>query len=619
MNDMFGYNGKIIYINLSSQSIEVKDLDSLIAEEHIGGAGLSAKLTYDLLTEQDYEALKSDPLASVNPLIFSTGPLTGTATPSSSRYCVTGISPLTGIWGESTSGGVFPVILRRCGYDAIIITGKAQEPTYLFINDTNVEFKSATGIWGKNTRETTELIRKELGDEKLRVACIGTAGENLVKYAGIINDEGRAAGRCGLGTIMGSKNLKALAVNGRQKIEYADRETLMKVGKETVKTIMNYFQSIFISHYGSLSYTDIGMVLGDIPAYYFTNTEFKAEYLTGRALKEKYPVLSYACVGCQIACGRTTFYEKDGRELEIDGPEYETMAAFGPLCGIFDFDPILEANHLCNLEGLDTISAGVVIAFLIYLVENNIGTQNIQNYLKDINISDLKWGNAGVFLKLIEKIIERNGIGDLLAEGVKIMAQKLEVDPELAAHVKGLEIPMHDPRAYLGQALTYMVSCVGASHKKGEFYGLDGELCSFRGIKKDDRFKIDGREKTVIGLQDIAAIFDSAVTCSYAGINIPIMTKLLKSATGYSSLGNRKKFMMAGERGTTLKRLISCKLGVTREDDTLPKIVTKALKSGATAGIELNLTENLKEYYKLRNWDWETGAPTKEKLEELGI
>ena len=616
MSQLFGYNGKIAYINLDEEKVEVKDLDPKIAEEYIGGANLSSKLTYDLLSDQDYETLKADPLAGINPLIFSTGPLTGTATPSSGRYCVTGISPHTGIWGETTSGGFFPVVLRKCGYDALVITGAAK---YIFINDTNIEFKSASSIWGKDTRETIKMIRKELDNDKVRVACIGAAGENLVKYAAIINDEGRAAGRCGLGTVMGSKKLKALVVSGKQKIEYADRDTLVKVGKNQRKTIMNYFASIFISHYGSLSYTDMGMVLGDIPANYFTNTEFQAELLTGRALKEKYPVFSYSCAGCTIGCGRTTIYSKNGKEINVDGPEYETAAAFGPLCGINDFDPIIEANHTCNLKGLDTISSGVSISFLIYLVENNIGISNIQNFLKDINIEELKWGNSDVVLKLVDKIIERNGVGDLLAEGVRTMAKKLDVDPGLAAHVKGLEIPMHDPRAYLGQALSYMTTCVGASHKKGEFYALDGEFFSFRGVKKGDRFIIDGREKTVVALQDIAAIFDSSVICSWASINIPIFGKLLKAATGFSSLGNRKKFLMAGERGTTLKRLISCKLGITREDDVLPKIVTKALKSGATAGVQLDLTDNLKEYYNQRKWDWETGAPTKEKLEELGI
>lgn len=618
MSTLFGYNGKMAYINLDDNSVVIKDLDPKIAEEYVGGANLSAKLTYDLLSDNDYEVLKSDPYASINPLIFSTGPLTGSAAPCSGRYCVTAISPLTGIWGESTSGGFLPVILRRCGYDAIVITGEAKQPTYIFINDTNIEFKDASNIWGKNTRETSESIKKELNDEKVRIACIGRGGEKLVKYAAIINDEGRAAGRCGLGAIMGKKKLKALVVNGKQKIEYADRDALIKTGKDTTKTILTYFQTIFIGHYGSLSYSDIGMVLGDTPANYFTNTEFRAENLTGRALREQYPVIKYACAGCKIGCGGTTIYNLEGKDVEIDGPEYETMASFGPLCGINDFAPILEANHICNLEGIDTISSGVSIAFLIYLVENKIGIENIQKHLTDINLDEIRWGNGEILLKLLGKIIRRDGIGDILADGTRIMAEKLGVDPELAAHVKGLEIPMHDPRAYAGQALTYMISCIGASHKKGEPYALDGELCSFKGVRKGDRFVIQGREKVVVSMQDIASIFDSALLCSYSGVNIPVFGRLLKAATGFDSLFKSKTFMQAGERGTTLKRLISCKLGINKKDDKLPKIVTKVLESGGTAGYKLELAESLEQYYIIRGWD-ENGIPTEEKLKQLGI
>lgn len=618
MTQLFGYNGKIAYIDLSNQKIDVKDLDPHIAEKYIGGVGLSAKLTYDLLTDNDYEILKSDPFAGINPLIFATGPLTGTATPSSSRYSVTGISPLTGIWGESTSGGFFPVILRRCGYDALIITGKAKEPLYFSVNDGDISFKDAENIWGKNTRETTELIKKELCDDKIRLACIGQAGENLVKYAAIINDEGRAAGRCGLGALMGSKKLKAVVVIGKKKIEYANRNELIEKGKDSLRNIHNAFATNFFSHYGTLIYSDMGMVLGDIPANYFTNTEFVAENLTGRALKEQYPVLKYACAGCTIGCGRTTIIEINGEEVKVDGPEYETTASFGPMCGIFDFKPIIQANHICNLEGVDTISSGVLISFLIYLVENKIAIDKIQKYLSDITLEEIKWGSSEIMLKLLNKIIRKEGIGELLAEGVRIMANKLGVDPGLAAHVKGLEIPMHDPRAYAGQALTYMTCCIGASHEKGDFFNIDGDAASFSKIRKSDRFNINEREESVMALQDLTCIYDSCVICNFPHINIPVMGRLLKAATGFESLGKKKLFMRAGERASNVKRLISCKLGTTRKDDTLPEIVTRVLESGGTAGFKLDLSENLKTYYEKRGWN-DNGVPTNEKLDELEI
>ncbi|MFX1589298.1 MAG: aldehyde ferredoxin oxidoreductase family protein, partial [Promethearchaeota archaeon] len=529
-----GYNGKILYIDLSSMKKEIKELNSQIAEEYIGGVGLSAKLTYDLLTDEDFTSLKKDPFSSINPLIFATGPLTGTATPSSGRYSITGISPLTGIWGESTSGGFFPVALRKSGFDAIIIIGEAENPKIILINEGNIEIKDAGDLWGKNTRETIQLVKSRDGD-KFRVACIGKAGENLVKYAAIINDEGRAAGRCGLGAIMGKKKIKALAIKGNNAINYHDRQSLTDTAKTAYKMINTAFSPQFYSHYGTLSGMDIGLIYGDVPGYYFTRSEFAVENITGLALKEQYPVLSYACAGCTIGCGRTTIANIDGKEIEIDGPEYETTAAFGPLCGIFNFEPIIKANHLCNLDAIDTISCGVSISFLIYLVENNLALNEISTYLEDIKLDDLKWGNQEVIFKLIDKIINRKDIGNLLADGTKIMAEKLDLNPELAAHVKGLEHPLHDSRSFLGQALSYMTCCVGANHCKGDFYLIDWGFSNYSKIKKGDRFNISKRESSIINMQDISNIYDSAVICSVPKLNESLLCKFLQASTGFSS------------------------------------------------------------------------------------
>ena len=619
MEKLYGYNGKIAYIDLSSSKIEIKDLDPEIVEEYLGGAGLSAKLTYDLLTEDDYKTLQRDPFSSVNPLIFSTGPLTGTATPSSSRYCVTGISPLTGIWGESTSGGFLPIALKRSGYDAIVITGESDDPKLILIKEGNIEIKDATHLWGKNTRETIEVIKEGLDDEKLRIACIGKAGENLVNYAAIINDEGRAAGRCGLGAIMGKKKLKAIAIKGSQSIQYFDKEQLSNQGKTTRENVMIPFATNLFSHYGTLIYTDMGMVIGDVPANYFTKTEFIAEDLTGRALKEQYVVLKYACAGCPIGCGRRTIFEIDGNEVEVDGPEYETTAAFGPLCGILNFNPIIKANHKCNLEGVDTISSGVSISFLIYLVENDIATNEIEKYLDEIRLEEIRWGNEEVVLKLLNLLIDKKGIGSLLAEGTRRIAERLGVDPDLAAHVKGLELPMHDPRAYLGQALSYMTSCTGANHNKGDFYNIDGDAASYSKIRKKDRFTVNKREKAIIAYQDLTNIYDSAVICNFTHINDGVLARLLKLCTGIQAFGSSGTLFKIGERASNLKRLISCKLGCSREDDYLPKIVSTALKTGGSAGIAVDLEENLKVYYEKRGWEWDTGFPSPEKLKELNI
>ena len=243
----------------------------------------------------------------------------------------------------------------------------------------------------------------------------------------------------------------------------------------------------------------------------------------------------------------------------------------------------------------------------------------ISKYLKDIPVEEIKWGNEKLLLKRLNQIINRERIGNLLAEGVKKMAKEFEVDPELAAHVKGLEVPMHDPRAYVGQALSYMTCCVGANHNKGDFFNIDGDAASYAKIRKGDRFSVDGREAAVLMYQDVTNLYDSATVCQFPHIKIPILGRLFKAATGFNSLGNKKTLVVAGERANNLKRLISCKLGCTRQDDHLPKIVTQPIESGGAAGIKVELEKNLKTYYDLRGWDWETGAPSKEKLEQLGI
>ncbi len=622
--NLVGYNGKIAYVNLTTQTVDIKDLDSQIAREYLGGTGLSAKLTYDLLSDEDYEVLKKNPLSEINPLIFSTGPVTGTIRPSSGRYAVTGISPLTGIWGEGTSGGFFCISLRNCGFDAIVIVGKSKVPIYLYIHNNQIEFKDATTLWGNDTYETQLLIKKELNNDKVRVATIGVGGENLVKYAGIINDEGRAIGRCGLGTLMGSKNLKAIAIHGIQKVKIANPDIGKKLIKQAEKEKRgNFLKSVtpfLYTLYGTNCYLDIGMVLGDTPCYYFTETEFPAEKLTGKTLRETYPVLDYGCAGCTLRCGKQTIIVENDEEIRVDGPEYESVAAFGPLCGVFDSKDVIMANHLCNVYGIDTISCGVCIAFLIYLIENNLNVSKINDLLDDIKFEDLKWGNGKIILKLIEKISLRQGIGNLLAEGVRIIAERLEIDPELAAHVKGLEVPMHDPRAFAGQALSYITCYLGANHQKCDWYSVEITTTSFPELRVKigkNRSSIKGREKGVIALQDIRAIDDSAVNCTFYNLSLDHIIGHINATTDFKY--NKKSILQVGERINNLKRLIDCKLGITREDDKLPGILKQELKSGKTVHVKLDLEENLKIYYQRRGWDWETGRPTDEKLKELTL
>lgn len=620
---LIGYNGKIAFIDLSEQKVEIKDLDPRIAKEYLGGTGLSAKLIYDQLSTDDYELLKNDPLADINPLIFATGPVTGTLRPQSGRYTVSGISPHTGIWGEGSSGGTFCISLRKSGYDAIVFTGKSSKPVYLYIYDNEFEFKDATNLWGKDTYETQEIIKKELNNDKLRVATIGIGAENLVSYGCIINDEGRAIGRCGMGTLMGSKKLKALAIHGTNRIQIADPN----IGKEYLKeaedakrgNLLNSMVPLLFTLYGTNCYLDISMALGDLSAYYYTDTEFFAEKLTGKTLREDYVVLDYGCAGCTMKCGKTTILEDNGKEIRVDGPEYESVGVFGPLCGVFESKSVILAHHMCNINGIDTITAGVSIAFLIYLVENNIAVDKIQSKLDTIKLEDIKWGNGDLILELITKISTQSGIGKLLSKGVRYMAKELGVDPELAAHVKGLEMPMHDPRAFAGQGLSYITSCVGANHEKCDWFSAELGMAAYPKlrVKAGQRDSIKGREKGVAAFQDIRAIDDSAVNCGFANPNFKHFLGFINAATGFDY--KKKSLMQVGERINNIKRLINVKLGITRADDKLPSHLKKVLSNGRTTNVDLDLEDNLRKYYETRNWDWNTGAPSEEKLKELNI
>ncbi|NHJ32232.1 MAG: aldehyde ferredoxin oxidoreductase family protein [Asgard group archaeon] len=619
---MTGYNGKIAYIDLTEKKVEIKPLDPEIAEDYIGGTGLSAKLIFDLLSEEDYRKLKKNPFDSVNPIVFATGPVTGTPRPASGRYSVSAISPLTNQWGEGTSGGFFCINLRKSGYDALVITGKSEKPCYILIEKGEIKFKDATNLWGKGTYETQEVIKKQNKIKGLRIDCIGPAAENLVRYACIMNDEGRAQGRCGLGAILGSKKLKAIAIERHSKITGQDNKAMIELRKkiddekEDLSKLLPQMQYL----YGTNLYMDMGMFAGDVPAYYFTEAEFPAEILTEKTIKEHLPVFSSGCAGCTIKCAKHTVIVHDSKEIVTDGPEFETVASFGSSCGLFDREKVSLAGHLANIYGFDTISGGVSIAFLIYLVKEKISLDAIKKSLKDIKLEEIDWGNGDLICKLIKKIALREGIGNVIAEGVKRMAEKWGVDPELAAHVKGLEVPMHDPRAYAGQALSYMTACCGANHEKGDWFQT--EIFGFEAPEWDiingDNHDITGREKGVMHLQDLRGIDDSAVVCNFhQPSKVSEIAKYVSLSSGFDY--TPRKLMLAGERIFNLKRVISCKMGITQEDDRLPKHVLEVMKSGKTAGLKLEMKGHLKEYYKHRGWDWKTGHPTEEKLKELGI
>jgi aldehyde:ferredoxin oxidoreductase len=595
------YIGKIAKINLNNNKIEYIKLEETLLKKFLGGSGLAIVLYMNFIAEKIFH-----PFSSENPLIFLTGPLTGTIAPTSGRHVVASRSPLTNIWGEALAGGFFGARLKMAGFDGLVILGSSSKPVYILINDGSIEIHDGKEIWGYGTYDTMEVLRKDI-DRKVSVACIGPAGENLVKYAAIINDNGRAAARTGLGAIMGSKKLKAIAVIGSKEVEVKNEE-FIEYCRELSKELANSDYGRTLRELGSSSYFEVGYEFGDIPGKYFTSQDFDFSTLSGIRLNKLYKVSPIACYSCPIGCGRKI----KRNSIEIDGPEYETLASLGALNLIQDIDAIVLANHYCNDFGLDTISTGVVIAFLNYLVEKGKIKKN------QINTS---WGDGNALKEIIKMIAYRKGIGNILAEGVRKMAETFNIESDLAAHVKGLEIPMHDPRAFFSVALSYSTSPRGACHLRSDAYLID------LGTFEDAEFNIIsgnvssllGKAGIVASMQNLREIFNSAILCLYSSFKSKQVLKLLNLAIGWNM--TIKDLYIIGERIFNMKRVFNNLCGITRKDDYLPKIVLEPYKEGPIKGITPmdQYEQALKEYYEFREWDWETGKPKKEKLINLEL
>jgi aldehyde:ferredoxin oxidoreductase len=601
---MKGYHGRFLNVDLNEMTTQDMPLSEVDVKKFIGGATLAAKLIYDHVEKG------MDPLGPESPLVFATGPFTGTSLPMVSRYAVAGISPLTGYWGEATSGGTFPFRLKGSGYDGIFITGKAKTPVYLLVDKGNVKIKDAKHLWGKDSYKTQAMIKEEYGEKGLSVACIGSSGEKQMKQAAIMNDEGRAAGRCGLGALMGSKKLKAVAVAGNKRPEQADSQRVNELAKEGIATINGNFISVAFREYGTLMYMDMGMTLGDVPAKYFQKNTFPAQKVSGQALRSNYEVENYACRGCPIGCGRIV--KNFSKNIDtVDGPEYETVAAFGPLCMNTDYDSIIEANHLCNLHGIDTISTGVSIAYAMYLYEKRVLTKKKAGM-------EIKWGDGKTIVKLVKMIIGQKAIGKILSKGTLAMAREFGRDEGEAAQVKGLEMPMHDGRAFQGEAVSYATGPRGACHLKGDYYNIDlGSFVLEYDVLPSNRLSHEGKAVNAAKYQSLKDLFDALTLCKFASLSVTQICQMLNAITGWDV--TPEEFLKTGDRSINIKRAISNKLGVTRKDDKLPKICLEVLNEGSTDGVLPDMNAMLKEYYEHRKWDWQTGKPSKEKLIELGL
>lgn len=593
----------VLRVDLSNGAIKKEKLPKELVKEYLGGRGLASKILYDEIDP------KVDPLSPENKLIFATGLLTGTAAPTSGRYMVVTKGPLTGTIASSNSGGFFGAELKFTGHDMIIFEGKAEYPVYLSIIDDKVEIKDAKEIWGKTVPETTRYLQEQVGDDKAKVSCIGPAGENQVLFAAIMNEENRAAGRTGVGAVMGSKNLKAVVVRATEKkIEY-DKDKLMEVVKKHIKIIKeNGITGEGLPKLGTKVLDNIINSNGLYPTKNFQFATFDGiEEVSGEALVEKgYLQSNKGCYACPIHCGRDVKLP-NGRTGE--GPEYESGWAFGADCGVNDLNAITEANFLCNELGLDTISAGTTIAAAMELYEKGyIDKKELENG------PELRFGSSEAIVYYTKAIAYRKGFGNQLAEGSYRLAES-KGHPELSMSVKKQELPAYDPRGVQGHGLQYATSNRGGCHVRG--YMISPEILGVP--EKLDPQELHGKPEWVKIFQDLTAVIDSVGLCLFSSFAFGAdeYRDLVNAGGGYDFTTD--ELLKAGERIYNLERIFNLDAGISPEEDTLPKrLLEEPLPDGPQKGAVAHLDELLPEYYAVRGWT-EEGILSEEKLKELNL
>ena len=610
-----GYNGKILRVNLSDNSISTEAIDELFCRQYLGGAGF---VSYFLLKELGQGV---DPLGPENKLIFALGPVTGVALPGSGRHCVGAKSPLTGGIAKSEAGEFWGAELKRAGYDAVIIEGKTEKPVYLWIHGSEASIKDASHLWGRNTKETQQAIRDELGDNRIRVALIGPAGENLVRYSCIMHGLYDTAGRGGLGAVMGSKNLKAIAVRGHKAPKIADSERLKEFRQwllANMRLVRNF------QEFGTGPAMGTYESKGNLPVRNFRDGLFPGvREIDAQAIKNTIRVGMEGCFACPVRCKKMVeFQEPYPVDSAYGGPEYETLAALGSNCGIDNLKAIAKGNELCGAYSLDTISTGGVIAFAMECFENGLLS------IKDTGGIELRFGNDKAMLKIIELIARREGIGDLLAEGASRAAERIGKGAQkFAMHVKRLELGMHEPRLNPGLGLGYMFNPHGADHCCSMidiFYVTEGQLKELRPLGILGPFSSDdiGPRKVALfrTIQLKRIVFDSLVLCQFLPYSYKQVADIVASVTGWDT--SVMEQLRVAERILTMARLFNIREGFTSDDDTLPQRFFQPKTDGALVDKPLDpakLEVAKSYYYTLMGWDAHTGIPTPEKLEELDI
>jgi aldehyde:ferredoxin oxidoreductase len=606
---LLGYAGRMLRIDLTSGKTSVEPLDEEYAKKYIGGIGLGMRLWLD------NSKPGVEPFSPENPLILTTGPIAGTMWPTGGNgHAFVSKSPASYGVGEAKAHGTFGTELKRAGYDAVIMKGKSERPVYLWIDDDSVQIVDASQLMGKSPQETEDAIREELGDYYIRVAAIGVAGEKLSRIACIINDKTRAAGRTGLGAVMGSKNLKAIAVRGTRDITVAKPEVFM----EMVKEFHERMKGPAASKYRTLGTPENVLVhnsLACMPTRNYNNASFEgAEKVSGEVLNEKYVAKIIGCSSCAMRCEHMCVVSEGPYKNTMTRMEYETLWALGPYCGVDRLDAIIKGMQLTNYYGVDAISTGVIIGFAMDCYEKGILSQ------KELDGIDARFGNHEAMVQLVEKIGKREGIGEILADGVKVASEKIGKGSEkLAAHIKGVEVTGYDLRCLKTAALGFAVSFRGADHNRHGAYAFDVKGKVNRLIAEK------GRGKLVKGMEDSYTIIDSLVVCKFSRGTYfkewEDMSKLYSIVTGYEMTPDELK--LAGERINNIGRVFNVREGLGRKDDTLPYMVMHnpipdegPSKGAVFTQAELDLL--LDDYYEARGWTKE-GIPTEQKLKELGM
>lgn len=618
----YGYAGKHLRISLNNRKVTVENIDPKVLRRYLGGAGYGARILYDELKKG------IDPLSKANKLIFATSPLSLNRIPGGGSVMICFKSPLTNAWSESRCGTDFGPDLKRAGYDAVIIEDRSEKPVYIVINDEDIEIKPAEHLTGKSISEKMKMIRDELDDQKISVMCIGPAGEKLVKIAVALSDQ-RAAGRCGVGAVMGSKNLIGIAVKGSKEVSVAQPEKLKEAIKKAMKVVRENEIAAGFKEHGTTGDMVPNDAAGDWPTKnWHSNHWGKAEKIYDEFYNNKL-IKNHACYrGCPIACGRIAEVKEGKYKTPVhEGSEYESLSAFTAFVLNDNIEAAIHATYLCNEYGIDTISAGAIIAFAMECYEHGVIKK------KDIGDLDLSWGNPDALPELVRLISMREGIGDILAEGVKIASEKLgKGSEEFAIQGKGLEAPAHDARSGKALAVAYGTANRGMCHIHPlEGMAYDSGKLDFGMVKYGlpdpntvHRWDEKGKGKSVKILQDGLIMPDILSTCKffmYGGLNLDNYADMLSALTGWEIDG--WELLKVGERVTNLQRLFNMREGFGRNDDLIPERVRKIPSFGIYKDEQRCAIKDyegmLNEYYEARGWDLITGKPSKDKLRELGL